>query len=400
MTLSLVSPLRLGVVLLTLYLLPTVVAAQGEDTAVLAGQVRNGTSGAEEPGALEVTLRIFRGNEPVTSQVTTSDEGAGFTFPNIPTGDQYIYVLTTEYQGVPYNVQVVEPSEGVELVVYETTDSSEAIRVGTNIMMVTSADPEQQALTVVELISLENPGDRAFVTDPAQPGMQVLRFSLPPGYSDLSAITSLPSGHTVEVDRGFALMSPVPPGTHEVILSYQLAYQGGTLSFERSFPFGARSFQVLVPQEVGAMYWPGLTAGPLVTMEGVQFQVFEGSDLEVGASLSLELRGLSQPSLLQQLRRGVTEGTFGTVAIPAGVGAALLALVVWALLRRRRTAVAPLGGQASTDASLEEDPQALIQAIASLDDRFARGEVSEQDYQRQREALKARLEKATMQGEE
>ena len=315
-----------------------------------------------------------------------SGPDGSFVFENVPGGFGFGYIISAWYsEGFYYYERDFPlPPEPFELRVYESTDNGEAVRIKVHTILVNGADADTGLMNVLSLVGLENSGDRTFVPDVPQAGMMsFLRFSLPLLAGEVDVQSNLRGGSILQIDRGFAMTTPVPPGSYEIAYTYQAAYQDGELSYTQSFPFGAETFRVLIPPELGMAEGDGLEQTEPVTLGEREYAQLEANDLEVGARIDLEFTGLPQPPLWKRWQREVSREGFVAAAIPAMFGVALLSLLGYVLLQRREPAVAATG---APDAPLQR--HALVEAIARLDDRFVQRELEQDEYLRQRRALK------------
>lgn len=372
-----------------LLVLPGTALAQGAET--LAGQVVNGTAGGAQPGRLEVTLEVTESDRQVATRTTTAAEDGTFAFTDIPPGADLHYSIRATYQDVPYRATVTGPlpADPIRLTVFETTSSIEQVRVLRNSVVVTGADGEQRWVEFLEMLVLGNQGDRTVVPDIATTGpMDLLRFSLPAGATNLDVLSDLPKADLIQVDRGFALVGPVPPGDHQMLYSYRVPYQGSSLAFDRSFPLGAGVFRLLVPESLPDVTVTDLQEQAPVTLGQTRYRVLEGQDIARGAGADMHIGGLPQPSVLRTVARVSPVGRWGQVALLALLGAGLAAALALGLVRRRAPAAEPALAASSTEA--------LVQAIAVLDDRHARGEIGEAEYRGQREVLKGQWRQAML----
>jgi hypothetical protein len=103
-------------------------------------------------------------------------------------------------------------------------------------------------------------------------------------------------------------------------------------------------------------------------------------------------------------------GPYLKIGIPAGVGAVLAVLLLYALVLRqpRKATAAYPGTGTTTDGDLypdilpgPDDPQTrerhfLVGEIARLDCLFERGEIAQEEYQERRQDLKSRLLRLTL----
>ena len=363
-------------------------ASLAQVTTDIEGRVVNGTAGEEAPFGLTVTLSVFRLGDLQDTRETVTGADGGFAFIDVPGGEGHGYILSAEFGGIVYTYErdYPLPEEPVSLMIYESTDSRDSISVSSHSLVVGGVDPDSQTVEILELVGLENSGDRSFLADlsQAQAGqMAFLRFSLPTTVTDLDVQSSLRGGTILQVDRGFAMTTPVKPGEHEIAYSFRTSYSAGRLTFDHGLPFGAAAFRVLLPEGVGRVSSQELQEMEPLTLGDRTYQGLEGSDLQAGERVVLNFTDLPQPSLLARVRSAATDDAFVLVSIPIALGAWLLALLGYVLLRSGRPASAAAGVQA--------DRAAVISSIALLDDRFRNGEIERQEYLRERWELKDRL---------
>ncbi len=375
----------LGLALLLLLGLPQP-SVYAQDTTTVQGVISNGTPGAEVPVALTVTLDVYRLGERIESTNTVSDADGGFSFEGVPGGFGIGYILSAQYAGGFYFFEkdFPLPQEPVELLVYESTSDGEAVRVNVHTLVVNGADADTGLMNVLALVGLENSGDRTFVPDAPQAGMMsFLRFSLPPLAGEVDVQSNLRGGSVIQIDLGFAMTTPIPPGSYEIAYTYQAAYEGGKLSYTQSFPFGADTFRVLLLSGLGSVSGNGLEETEPATLGDQDYTQLEAKDMDVGAKVDLEFSGLPQPPLWKRWQKSASQEGFVQIAIPSAFGVALLSLLGYVLLQRREPAVAVAG-------ALGDPAQrsALVEAMARLDDSFQRRELEEGDYLHQRRALK------------
>ena len=377
----------LGLALLLLLGLPQS-SVYAQDTATVQGVINNGTPGAEVPVALPVTLDVYRLGERIESMNTVSDADGSFSFDSVPGGFGIGYILSAQYAGGFYYFErdYPLPPEPVELLVYESTSDGEAVRVKVHTLVINGADADTGLMNVLALVGLENSGDRTFVPDVPQAGMMsFLRFSLPLSAGEVDVQSNLRGGSILQIDLGFAMTTPVPPGSYEIAYTYQAAYEDGKIAYTQSFPFGAETFRVLLLSGLGSVSGAGLEETEPVTLGDQDYLQLEANDLDVGARVDLEFSGLPQPPLWKRWQKSASQERFVQIAIPSAFGVALLSLLGFVLLQRREPAVAVAG-------ALGDPAQrgALVEAMARLDDSFQRRELEEGEYLQQRRALKDR----------
>ena len=361
-------------------------AALAQQTTAVEGRVVNGTAGSDVPLGLTVTLSVFRLGDLQETRDTVVRADGGFAFRDVPGGEGFGYILSAEHDGVVYTFErdYPLPTEPVQLRIYDVTASGDSISVTSHSLVVGAADPDSQTLEILELVGLENKGDRTFVAELSQSAqMTFLRFSLPTTISDLDVQSSMRGGTILQVDRGFAMTTPVKPGEHEIAYSFRTDYSAGRLTFDHGLPFGAAVFRVLLPEGLGSVSSDGLPELEPLTLSERTYRRLEGRDLEAGHRVVLDFADLPQPSLWSRLRSAASDDAVVGKSIPIALGAWLLALLAYVVLRSTRPAAATAGAP--------EDRASTIRAIALLDDRFQQREIGRQDYLRERWGQASRL---------
>ena len=375
---------------------PVDVAAQS--SMAIRGRLVNGTSGAPSPEGLEVTLRFrdFRGD---LAGRTTVASGDAFDFPDLTPAMGDGYLVEVLYQGVAYSVQVPADTPGspVVLTVYETTGDPGVLAVLNSTLILARGDEAERSIGALAVVQLENRSDRTFFATPGESApMDLLRFSLPRGAEDLDVQAFLEGGHLVQVDRGFALTTPVPPGVHDILFTYRAAYDGDAWVFDHGFPLGAGVFRVMVTQGLGVPESEGMQPLAPVVVAGTGYMVLEARDLAPRQRLLLRLTGLPQPPLWARLQARLANDDFQRALAPGVLGAVLLGLLGFVVIaRRRRTRVRPPGSGGPVEPTTAGGRQTLVERIAGLDQLHAQGGVDEAGYLEEREALKARLMEMT-----
>ena len=388
-----VSITRLGAALLiaSLGLFLSVVSTSNaqQGPALISGEVVNGTPGGELHAERLVVLHILMqdGNQDFRSAAT--DANGAFSFPDVPTSDVLGYLLVATHLGVDYTLEILpgEPLTDLELEIFETTTDIESIGIVLDSVMIADWDVTRRTLSVLELVQLENNGSQTFVPDLSQPAsMSFLRFALPSDARDLQVQTQLPEGQVLQVDRGFAITTAVPPGQHGMAFTYTTPYQGDRVDFSKRFSLGAQAFRLLIPVDLGSAINSALRSGNDVQIGDTDFRVLQAEDVPPGGTVDVVLENLPQPSLLSTAISSLSESTAVWVA-PIALVLGLSGLIVIGIVRRRGAR------SVAEDSVAQEVPtrDELIQAIVDLDNRLERNEVTEQEHEHQRQILKAKL---------
>jgi hypothetical protein len=352
----------------------------------LSGTVTNGTAGEGAPVNLQVTLQFQAESDEVIERVTLTEAGGAFNFVNLPPQGNLGYVVSATYLEVEYtNRRLGEPLvEPLGVTIYELTNDFTVLYLLDDTLALTSADKKTRQIEVLEAVKLRNNSDRTFQTDVQTDGpMNLLRFTLPAGATDLDVETSLPGGHILQVNLGFALTTPIPPGEHDILYVYRAPYDGSSLEYEPHFPMGVESYRVMLPDGLARAESMGMQLADSATIGDRTFVMLESENVEVGGRVNFTMTGLPQPSLMQRAEKVTKSDGFQRGVLPGLAGLVFVGLVGFTLVRRRRASVAGEDGFEGVD----DEHDDLILAIATLDERFESGDIEEEAYNQQRAEL-------------
>ncbi len=369
------------VVLLTAILLGAgSVRAQAPES--ISGRVVNGTAGAAVPEALEVVLLTLDESRAqiVGRDSAFVDEEGRFEFTGFQTAPGLTYRVAANDGVFTPSVDLTDPADwsNVELVIYERTKSLDDLWVSSYSLLVPSIDARTRTMGVLGAIDLRNEGDTVWLpelSDPGLTGLQLLRFSLPEGYSNLSVESDLPPGNVMEIGTGFALSTPAPPGEFNILMSFLLAYDGNGFEFPLNLPFGADEVRFMMPGEGMTITGEGLGPARTTVVNDRTFTIVEGSGFGRGTRINVAIDGLPSPTFT--VRAVDYFGDRAYIPVLAWLaGAALLSLLAYAVIRARNRPLAA-----------EPTRRELVDAIATLDDQHEAGEIGPEEYATRREEL-------------
>ena len=373
--------------------------ASAQETVPVRGRVINGTAGAAVPPQLVVLMLVSdQEGRAVSSLQATIDETGRFEFPQAEVVAGGSYALGVDYGGIFYKstLGIDDLRDEVQVTVYETTQDLSAVRVTRQLLVIAEVEAAEREIGALQFVNLSNGTDRTLVPDLSNPQqMSFLRFSLPPKSREIN----VPGGQIISVGTGFALTAPVFPGDHTLSFSYRFPYEGNRVFYLERLLQGADLYQVLVPQRLGDIEVAPLQSAPPITLEGITYLAWEGREFDPGQGIVLELSNLPEPSLVSRLSRSVSGVTFWTVAIPGALTAVLCVLLLFGTFRvpgrvpGRVAGAAPAPDVAELGGDLNEPEQreALVRALAALDERFESGEIPAEEYHQRRDGLKTRI---------
>jgi len=152
----------------------------------------------------------------------------------------------------------------------------------------------------------------------------------------------------------------------------------------------------MAPLEFAQLEISPLTPAETVDIQGTQYNVWQASNLAPGEGFQLELTNLPVPSLVARFRSSIGNTGFWVTGIPVLMGVVLACLMLFgSLTRPSRTAMPTLSGPVYSSA-VQTGPETglrveLVRELAILDQRYEAGEAPDEEYQAQRQRLKAEI---------
>lgn len=311
-----------------------------------------GTKGAPEVGAVDVTVQFVRRDQVVHTMETRLDEHGMVVINDLPTGTGVRPLVRLKYAGVQYQnigpaMDAAHTNIAMDVTVYETTDEAPEWRVAMRHVMV---QPVQEGLGVSEMVVVENPGDRTWLGGPAntegrRPVVQVL---LPQNARDVHLDAGFHGWCCTQfADRELTVQMPLMPGR----VSYRFSYIVPAASGREELEFGARGpcdhALLLTPESAGEVELLGVEAAPPeASKEMPGFRVFQAANVAKGAFF-----GVSMNSVALATPAAETGGRPSWLLPVAGggVGAIVIAGVL-AARRKARMARASVAGAVSVEA--------------------------------------------------
>ena len=174
-----------------------------------------------EPTILQL-MQIDKENESITKveeQIVNSDGSFEFNLENYSKDATYRLVVDVGYYVNFYDVENND-TNNLEIAIYDRTDSLDDISLNSYIMMIPSIDKNSRQAGVLSMIKIKNSGNNVFsanFSDPSLTGFNLFRFNLPDGWSNLAVESELPVGNVIEINTGFAMSNPIPPGEYSIL---------------------------------------------------------------------------------------------------------------------------------------------------------------------------------------
>ena len=377
------------------------------EAGVIFGLLTNGTTG-ETLGETEVLLRGFTPEfEETLTLTTTTDAGGNFRFDVSDVAPDLIYIAGSSFDGLNFSsganqLSRANPTLDLPISVYDKTSDPAGVNVAQLHVVMQFAEDRVQ---VSELYIVGNAENAVYVGPSGDPAQGVIEVAVPEGAENLmfqrsfgSMQSFLPANDFVQTARGWADPLPLRPGEGALTLlvSYDLPYTSGMEIAHPIFYETATTTIILPDAGVDVTNNPWV-AQPAQTMgDQGTFLNYSGPGVPVDETIRIVLEG--RPSLVTDETGAAVVNRDQTTELLIGGGALLLAAVggifLWRGWQRRAAADEEEDWDDETvidDVAPSGDADALLPAIADLDNAYEAGNVEESAYQTQRAELKRRL---------
>jgi hypothetical protein len=210
--------------------------------------------------------------------------------------------VRVNYKGVDYETtgEVMDgshASQQVQVPVYESTDSEPAWQIKMQHIML---QPTVEGVQVMEMLSVENPTDRAWTgkqlsatggTDAAKPITTV--FPLPAGATNVQLVGGFHECCVkTEGDRIVNSM-PLVPGNTQFRIVYAVPVKDGKAELSLTTPAAIGHAMAFVPDDGSTVLAEGLEAGGVADMGNGKTRFYKGTDLPAGKMIKLSISGIT-----------------------------------------------------------------------------------------------------------
>ena len=362
-----------------------------------------------------VVLQIRREGEDAQQRETVTDDNGFYIFDNLSTAFDVHYAVSTNYEGEEYTERDLVLSEwlpnikaNIEIGAFTDDPSQVKVRGHTIIIRPPPADHAPDgAVSVLELIQVENTGELAFQTSiDNQPAG--VHFNLPNGHENLQIDQTFKQELGVIANQLIA-NQPLDPGTHQLGYSYLMHVINSDLALSRKLTFDTTQFYVfisdgmpLVPQS------RMLGAGRQEQIHGLVYTIYATDPAKpLSTSQTVDLR-FKVTSTAPPSQSGVSETAkpsdpkmIALIAISAALAGGFLVAAIFKIRSPTpKSSDDSQSPQTAPDASwlgkldvadLERTRTARLEMITRLEELYEKREISDRVYQRLRKEQADRL---------
>jgi len=348
----------------------------------LKGTIINGTN----PNIIyeyQISLMSTQNSSTELIEIDSKTTSSNFEFSKINIDESFTYFLMITHQEIPTIVflEEIDDQYEVDIVVHDRAFTPEDISIIDYSIMIPHLSPESDVVSILGLISFENIGNKTFYADLSDPnlsGLNLLRFSLPENFENLSVDSDLPPGNVMQIPTGFALSNPVPPGQHQVLYSYSMPRNTTSINYTIRLPFGAKKFKLLAPEKTDINKNEILT-NELTEVDEKIYEVLSGNNIKNGEIINIQINKIATPTFYDKFLSFTKKNS---ISVLIGTSSATILLILIFLSIYRNT---------QRNYKHEDEENELIEKILKLDERFKNKQIEQEEYIILRNSYKKRI---------
>jgi len=267
----------------------------------ISGILINSTNNQPVPMA-NITLYIEQLNTDLKVLNETTDSTGKFTFKNIEIKEDALYWLSVFYKGVGYTelFDFVSGNKNLELQVYDTTTSDDVISIFNSSILFSQVDHLNRKISVIEMVTLLNNSMLTYI--PGSGPMELLRFGLPDGASNLIVDTEIPNSDWIQIDKGFAFLAPIVPGKHELMYAYQIPYSGTETQFIKNWRYGSEKLRIVIPENLTQVKTNLTKTSSVLQLGNINYEVQESKDIKRMQKMEVLVFNLPEPTIFELIK--------------------------------------------------------------------------------------------------
>ena len=348
----------------------------------LKGTIVNGTN----PNIIyeyQISLMSTQNSSTELIEIDSKTTSSNFEFSKINIDESFTYFLMITHQEIPTIVflEEIDDQYEIDIVVHDRAFTPEDISIIDYSIMIPHLSPESDVISILGLISFENIGNKTFYADLSDPnlsGLNLLRFSLPENFENLSVDSDLPPGNVMQIPTGFALSNPVPPGQHQILYSYSMPRNTTSINYTVRLPFGAKKFKLLAPEKTDINKNEILT-NELTEVDEKIYEVLSGNNIKNGEIINIQINKIATPTFYDKFLSFTKKNS---ISVLIGTSSATILLILIFLSIYRNT---------QRNYKHEDEENELIEKILKLDERFKNKQIEQEEYIILRNSYKKRI---------
>jgi len=348
----------------------------------LSGEIINGTKPTSDD-VYEIKLMATQNSSSELIDIEVIETIKDFEFGKVIIDEAFTYFLMINHQDIPTIVFVedIDDPRNIVVTVYDRVYTPKDIDVVDYSIMIPHISPESEIISVLGLISFTNSSETTYfadLTDPNTSGLNLLRFSLPENFENLSVDSDLPPGNVMQIPTGFALSNPVPPGEHQILYSYSMPRNTGSIKYNIRLPFGSKKFKILVPEKSKIETDYNLLKDTTL-VDDKTYEILQGQEIKKGEVIVVDLISITKPGAWKKITFFIEKNSI-SFFVGSITGVILISILTISLFRSN-----------SKKKNLRLNQNIYIDKIIDLDLRFEKSLIDKEEYEILRENYKKNI---------
>jgi hypothetical protein len=359
---------------------PTVPAEEGS----VVVEVQDQTGGVLLDSGLEISLEGYDQFEQVFQDFLTLPADGKVTFQEVPFEPGRVFFASIPYGGAIYRSEVVqvdqETSLTLQMQIFETTTDTSGLLIDRLHVLVEF--PQPGLAQVTEIFILSNLGDKTIVSGAAdEPSAE---FPLPENAGSVQFEDGALGQRFLLTENGFGDTVSIPPGSgvYQVLVYYNLPYQGSRLDFEQVMNYPLNAAVVMLPAGSATLAGSNLEDLGVQSLPEAEVQLYSAQSIPRGEKLEFQLKEGSQDGTGALSRNQVLIGVAGLLGVLM-IGSGIF------LFFRNKKRFSEIREREHESLSQEE----ILDSILALEDLYKQGEISQKIFESKRAELKNQLRK-------
>ena len=217
----------------------------------------------------------------------------------------------------------VPTSSQVDITIYDVESDDPGVEIARHLVVYTPQS--DTAVRALEIVTLTNPGDRAFA--PGQDTANPLSFPLPQGAFNFVVMLGFDPEQVEFGEDSLSIKRPVYPGSNQISFAYSFPWRLEGVDIPRKTPVRAVELVIMAPVEELFLSSDRFRRGDDATIEGRQLWIWRNVEpVAAGENLTLAIRPPG-PSLASRVA-AVTSTQWGVASIAVALGSLLIYLAV------------------------------------------------------------------------
>jgi hypothetical protein len=221
-----------------------------DHNSVLIIHVVNGTQAGRVLEGTAVNVNFYQANQLIKNASAFTDPNGDCIIEDVPLGDDVVAVAQARHSDMffsspPKLLPHDQHRHELSIEVYEVAYEDNLITVGTHHLIMKTGTSN---IHVTEYVQLINDTDKAVLseTKDSEDNYNVVEFSLPKNYENLTFSSYFHNDAIVQTKTGFYDTMAIPPGSYHAVFSYDVPLSKKETTLQKAITLPTKSMMVFI----------------------------------------------------------------------------------------------------------------------------------------------------------